>query len=131
MTNNIQEFLEVVVQWAEARSDVLALVLVGSYARGTPTPSSDVDLVLISTQPQDYLVDTNWATHFGTIEKSQIEDWSRVTSLRVWYTDGKEIEFGFTSAEWAAQPLDEGTRRTINDGIKILLDRDKIFSGLV
>jgi predicted nucleotidyltransferase len=127
---DIQGFLSEIIHWAEARPDMRALTLVGSHARGTATSESDVDLVLITSQPEAYLEDTGWASAFGKIERQQIEDWGKVTSLRVWYADGREVEFGLTGPAWAAQPLDEGTRRVIADGVKILYDPGGLFRSI-
>jgi predicted nucleotidyltransferase len=122
MTADIQAFLSEIVRWAEARPDIRAVALVGSYARGAATPESDVDLVLITSRPKAYLEDTDWARAFGEIDCQQIEDYGKVTSLRVWYADSKEVEFGLTSPAWASQPLDEGTRQVIAVGMRILYD---------
>jgi len=47
-----------------------------------------------------------------------------VTSLRVYYVDGLEVEYGLASPEWASIPLDEGTQWVISGGMRILLDRE-------
>jgi hypothetical protein len=72
--------------------------------------------------PERYLEDTQWTAVFGALIRQQVEDWGRVTSLRTWYADGREVEFGLTTPAWAAQPLDEGTRRVVCDGMRVLYD---------
>jgi predicted nucleotidyltransferase len=119
----IERFLSSVVQWASTQPDIIAVGLVGSHARGTAKPTSDVDLVILTNRPQRYLQATDWATRFGPIVNQAIEDWGMVTSVRVWYEGGEEVEFGITTPAWAALPLDEGTRKIISDGIRILFDR--------
>jgi predicted nucleotidyltransferase len=119
----IERFLSAVVGWASNQMDVLAIALVGSHARGTATASSDVDLVMLVAHPERYLDDTAWVKTFGDVEREHIEDWSRVTSLRVYYTDGREVEFGITDSAWAAEPLDQGTKQVASDGFKVLFDR--------
>jgi predicted nucleotidyltransferase len=119
----IERFLSAVVQWASGQPDVIAVALVGSYARGSVRPTSDVDLIILTSCPQQYLQVTDWAATFGPIAKQTIEDWGKVTSLRVWYEQGKEVEFGITTPEWVAHPIDEGTWKVISDGIRILFDR--------
>jgi predicted nucleotidyltransferase len=125
----IEQFLSAVVRWASARRDIRAVALVGSHARGTATSTSDIDLVILTTRPGSYLDDTGWAAMFGTVARQQTEDWGTVTSLRVWYEDGREVEFGITTPEWAAQPLDEGTRQVVSDGIRILFDRGECLAS--
>jgi hypothetical protein len=65
------------------------------------------------------------------VVKFQKEDWGRVTSLRVWYDNsGLEVEFGVTTPVWMEKPLDEGTRRVLSDGYKVLLDKDAFFKDI-
>lgn len=119
----IERFLSEVVQWASDQPDIVAVALVGSYARGTARPTSDVDLVILTSCPEQYLQVTDWTATFGPIAKQAIEHWGEVTSLRVWYEWGKEVEFGITTPAWIAHPIDEGTWKVVSDGIRILFDR--------
>ncbi len=119
----IERFLSAVVRWAATQPDIVAVALVGSHARGTAVPASDIDLVILTSCPQRYLQSTDWATTFGSLAEKAIEDWGKVTSLRVWYEGGEEVEFGITTSEWVAHPIDEGTWKVISDGIRILFDR--------
>jgi len=64
-----------------------------------------------------------WAEARPDIVAVALEYWGRVTSLRVRYEDGREVEYGITTRQWAALPLDAGTRRVIRGGMRILLDR--------
>jgi len=107
----------------------LAVALVGSQARGTAGPDSDVDLVILARDPHVYLEETAWAGCFGQVEKKQLEDYGRVRSLRVWYSGGLEVEFGFTTESWAALPLDAGTRQVMMDGMRVLFERVPILSS--
>ncbi len=124
----VDSFLEDLARWAVSQNDMLAVALVGSYARGAATPDSDVDIILVSSHPDLYLKDSSWAADFGVIEKQQIEQYGMVTSLRIWYADGLEVEYGITDKRWAAIPLDAGTRQVICDGIRVLFERREILS---
>ena len=127
-TQEANQFLNEVTQWASTRADIQALALVGSYARGAAKATSDVDLVVIARKPKRYLHNLNWIKHFGSVKKHQIEDYGLLTSVRVWYVDGLEIEYGLTGEIWAAEPLDDGTRRVIEDGMQILFERSDLLS---
>jgi predicted nucleotidyltransferase len=127
----IERFLSAFVQWASAQPDIVAVALVGSHARGTAKPTSDVDLVILSTCPERYLQATEWATRFGQVAREAIENWGKVTSLRVWYESGDEVEFGITTPEWVAQPIDEGTWRVISAGMRVLFDPHGLLAGAV
>ena len=128
VVGNINQFLGDVTQWALRQADIQALALVGSYARNAAKETSDVDLVLITTGPNLYLNDPSWVQQFGTVAKEQREDYGLLISIRVWYTDGREVEYGITDERWSAVPLDEGTRRVISDGMRILFERGNILS---
>lgn len=128
ISDQVAKFLNQVTVWASARADILALALVGSYARNAAKETSDVDLVLIAADPGQYLKDQSWLQRFGTVEKSQVEDYGLLTSIRVWYHDGLEIEYGITDERWSAIPLDAGTQRVIGDGMRVLFEHDDILS---
>lgn len=102
----VEEFLQCVSDWAREQPDILSLALVGSYARGQSNETSDVDLVLIAANPDELLLKPGWIEVFGGVRQVQIEHYGQVTSLRAWYMDGLEVEFGLTGLAWASQPLD-------------------------
>jgi len=116
--------------WATARPDILGVALVGSHARQAAKSDSDVDLVIVCQSPSTYLESEAWIRAFGAPRRTAREDWGRVTSVRVWYGDGLEVEFGIADRDWASKPLDPGTRQTIDDGCVILFDRGDVFSGI-
>ena len=128
MIDKVALFLNQITQWASAQTDILALALVGSYAINAAKANSDVDLVLIALEPRRYLQDQSWVQRFGTVEKSQVEEYGLLTSVRVWYHNGLEIEYGLTDERWAAIPLDAGTQRVIADGMQVLFERGDILS---
>jgi predicted nucleotidyltransferase len=130
-TGKIAEFLSAVAKWGATQPDVTGVALVGSYARGSATSSSDIDLVVLTHDPDRYIKHTDWAKAFGHVRREQTEDWGKVTSLRVWYEGGFEVEYGLATPEWATPPLDEGTRRVIEDGMIVLFDRDGLLSSLL
>ena len=121
-----------ITRWAQAQPDLLALVLVGSYARNAARPDSDIDLVLIVENPARYLDDIAWTGAFGKINQQQLEPYGRVTSIRVWYKAGPEVEFAITGRAWLSLPLDAGTKRVLRDGFKVLYESEaQLFSGLI
>jgi predicted nucleotidyltransferase len=124
----VNQFLSDVTEWASNQPDIQTLALIGSYARNAATETSDVDLVLIVTDPNRYLQDTSWVQQFGTVKEQQTENYGLLISIRVWYTDGREVEYGITDERWSAIPLDEGTRRVIADGMRVLFERGNVLS---
>lgn len=126
----VHQFLSEFTRWAANQPDILAVALVGSHARNEAADDSDVDLVIIANEPETYLQDTRWARYFGTISLQQLESYGKVTSLRVWYSGGHEVEYGITDEMWSAFPLDEGTKKVISGGMQILFERGSILSRL-
>src|SRR5687767_13756939 len=76
--------------WALAEGSVDSVALVGSYARGTQRPNSDIDLVIVAIGPMPYIQDTAWTRQFGRVRDIAHEDWGAVQSIRVFYADGLE-----------------------------------------
>jgi predicted nucleotidyltransferase len=120
----IDGFLEKVRRWADPQRDIKAILLVGSYARGQAHDESDIDLVLLTDEPDKYLQDPYFTGAFGSINRIEKEFWGRVTSLRIWYEEGFEVELGITTPDWIFEdPLDAGTLRTITGGAEVVIDK--------
>jgi len=120
----INNFLGKVRKWADKQKDIKAILLVGSYARGQAHNDSDIDLILLTNEPDKYLNDQSFAGTFGDISIIEKEFWGKVTSLRIWYKDSFEVELGITIPAWITEePLDAGTLRTITDGAKVIIDK--------
>ncbi len=125
-------FIAQFAEWAADHPDVRAAALVGSWARGAAREGSDIDLILIVTDPADFLQQDAWLNTFGVVERVTREDWGRVQSLRVYYQGGPEVEFGITTAEWVGtSPVDAGTARVVHDGLRILVDPDGLLADLL
>ena len=102
----------------------------GSYACGRATERSDVDLVVLVEQPGKYLHNRAWARAFGNVLNEQVEDYGNLISLRIHYEDQLEVEYGLTDENWAAAPLNEGTREVICGGMTVLFERGFLLSRL-
>ena len=125
---DITPFLSAVTDWAGGEPGIVAVALVGSFARGTAGPDSDIDLVVLCQSPLAYLADRRWIERSGTPVRQSVEEWGKVTSLRVWYADGAEVEYGLAPRDWAADPTDEGDAGVVADGIRVLFERDGMLS---
>ena len=126
---NVRVFLQSVVEWAKNEPDLLALALFGSHARGEASPESDVDLILLLRNPKEYLKDRNWISEFGEPGHIIQENWGKVTSLRVLYADGLEIEYGLSNLDWGSDPSDEGDAHVIVNGLIVLYEKDRHLSN--
>src|SRR6185295_18562802 len=130
-SSRVRSFLFEFKRWASTEQQIQAVALIGSHARGTATDESDLDLIIIVALPNVYLKYRQWTALFGDVVRDQVEDYGPCTSLRVWYADGLEVEYGFCEASWAQTPLDEGTREVISGGMNVLFERTTILSSLL
>jgi len=85
--------------------------------------------VILADDPRVYLADTAWSRMFGSVTRVRTEDYGKVTSLRVSYDDGLEVEYGFTDPSWIDVPLDPGTQEVVSNGLVVLFDRDALLTG--
>jgi len=125
-----EDFISQVIDWAQSEENVIGLALVGSHARGEARPDSDIDLVIIASDPAGYINNLSWIESFGEVERCNPEDWGILTSLRVFFRGGLEVEFGISGLEWAAIPPDVGTAEVVADGMKILFDPEGLLARL-
>ncbi len=140
----IDKIFEIVKIWAETRSEILALGLVGSYARGEATIDSDIDLMVITHFPEffrqnrDWMHQINWESinykilAFNDVQYGVV--WSRhiyLTNLSNQFNNIKlEISFGLPT--WASvNPIDSGTFNVVSRGCKILYDSQGILTNLI
>ena len=112
-----------VTRWAGEQNDVSALALVGSYAYGHPRMASDVDLVLVTDDPDRHARGLDWIVFYDP-RAQLIRDqwWGPLRERRVRLHSGLQVELGITWPTWASLPLDPGTQRVLRDGCRILHD---------
>jgi hypothetical protein len=130
--------MQAIVGWARAWPTIQAVAVVGSHARGAARADSDIDLVLLATDPHAFRADTAWldAIDWTTVgarpAKWQDEDYGLLWSRRLRLDESRgEVEFGFAPPSWAdVDALDPGTCCVIADGCRILYDPRELLSRL-
>jgi len=130
----VETLLERIPVWAEARPDVRAIALVGSWAREVARPDSDLDLMLLVNEPELFERETAWLEEISVSKPKrwQDKDYGAAWSRRVFLEDGSELEFTFSTPAWAlTAPVDPGTFRVIKDGCRILYDPEGILEQLI
>ena len=130
LPENVSAFLDTFCRWASVQPDIEAVALVGSYARDGATAGSDVDLVVLTSDVDRHVRDRSWVLLFGEPLECLEEDYGRVTSVRAFYSGGLEVEYGFTTPDWAEAPIDPGTRQVVANGMKVLYDPHGIIARL-
>ena len=118
--------------WARARRDVAGVAVVGSWARGTASDGSDVDLVLLSDDPTAYTHREDWVAElFPSARLMRTGDWGAIVERRLLLPSELEVELGVASRSWAAvEPLDEGTQRVVRDGLRVMYDPRGLLADL-
>ena len=128
---NQENFIVRFTNWVETQNDIDGAILVGSYAHGTARADSDLDLVIITNHPNKYLEQNDWINELGNVTTVKDEDFGMVQVKRVFFEDGLEVEFGFTTPEWLnVNPIDPGTQRVLADGYKIFNDKAAVFAAI-
>src|SRR6185436_15676830 len=99
-----------------SRSDIVGLALVGSWARGTASADSDIDLILLTPNPDTFRISTAWLTQIDwpklglSVQSCRDAKYGVVWSRHVRLSDRMQIEFGFAFPSWtASRPCDAGT----------------------
>ena len=108
---------------AEKNEDILAILLVGSYARNKQHDKSDIDIMIITTDETKYFSDYNWIDEIAEASAIEKENWGMVNTLRC-FSDQTEIEFNICPTEWIILPTDPETERVLRDGYKIIFERN-------
>jgi uncharacterized protein len=120
----VNDLLERVVGWARARPDVRALAMVGSWARGAERMDSDVDLVVVIDDVAPYVSGEAWISAFAGRSVIRTQQWGPLlTERRLLGPSGLEVDVGLVTRAWAnPDPVDEGTRAVVRNGMRILYD---------
>mgnify|MGYP001780637230 CR=1 FL=1 len=127
MVNN---FINMLKEFSMNTPHIESVIVVGSYARGTNKETSDLDFCIITTNKNKMIDNPDFVKMFGTFEKMQTEHYGACTSIRVWYKDGLEVEFGIVEPSWISVPLDSGTHKVLSDGYKVIVDKKQYFQNL-
>ncbi len=97
----LDEVLRAALALARTEPSLHAIALVGSCARGTPGPDADVDLVILSAEPDDLCRRGDSFTHFGSVTLVGQRQFGDVTERRLRRGDGLDIEIGLAPPSWA------------------------------
>jgi hypothetical protein len=125
----VRSVVDMVTGWAAEREDVRGVMVVGSWARGAARMDSDVDIVVLTDNPQ-YTEAGVWTGLLGG-EVVRLEEWGPLREVRVRRQSGLEVEIGVVPMSWADNdPVDSGTRRVISDGHRIAHDPAGVLAAL-
>jgi predicted nucleotidyltransferase len=118
--------------WAATRDDIVAVALVGSWARGAAGPDSDIDVVVLTDDPAAYLERDDWVEELAPGARLvRTGDWIAIVERRLRLASGLEVEVGIGRPSWAGiSPVDPGTQRVVRDGMRPLYDPRGVLATL-
>ena len=127
----VEQLLGRVAAWAAAQPDLVAVAVVGSQARGTARGDSDLDLVLLSWDPERYVQGEDWARELGAGEVAATAHRGMLVEQRLKTAWGPELDVAIGSPRWASlAPLDVGTERVAREGLRIVYDPEGVLAAL-
>jgi uncharacterized protein len=136
-SNRKNPAIEQVTAWAKTQPDIVAVALVGSWARGNPTKRSDIDFMILSETPGARLIGIHWTKEMcRTHLSSPLKNWKNgfygaVWSRHILLRNGQRIKLSFVARSWASvSPLNPGTRYVVQDAFQILYDPEGMLSKL-
>jgi predicted nucleotidyltransferase len=132
-----EALIHAVKAWAVERTDIRAVALVGSWARGKVKPGSDLDLILLTDRATEYHRCRKWLTEIDfakagyRVQSSETAAYGVVWSRHVHLKPAAEVELTFANCSWASiSPLDDGTRAIVKNGFRAIFDRDGALAEL-
>lgn len=134
MTDNLSmdSIRERFIAWASAQTDIRAAAVVGSQAR-TDRPAdewSDLDLLVITVNPESYLTSTAWLAQIAPPLITFVEQTTvgQFMERRVLFDGSYDVDFSFVSAaavqQLAVQGVPDDAGAVLRRGFKLLFDKD-------
>lgn len=139
MTSTYDALIDRIATWAGARADIRAAVIIGSRARQeTPADAwSDLDLLLITTNPRRYITETDWLRPLGEWHLTFLEQTGggAITERRVLFVGGLDVDFIPLTPELIdemlrADPMPPEVRSALGRGVRPLVDKDGIAARM-
>ncbi len=130
----MRDMIDRFLTWAKRRPDVRAGVILGSWARNDmPADNmSDLDLLVIVSDPSVFLSETSWLLTFGEPRLTFVEPTAtgNFKERRVAFKDEKDIDFSLVPVQAIQQMVGQQIPAEIADvfrrGFKVLVDKDRL-----
>lgn len=127
---DIQKFINHVSEWGNAEKEITSIIVIGSYAREIKTDATNIEIGILTENITYFTEDVSFVQQFGAVSKVEKVKWGTVMSIHVWYEDGLEVDFGIANKDWMTNPLAEETKRILNQGYKVLMDKEQLFKRI-
>ena len=134
----VERICRAIATWADRDPKIYAVALVGSWARNEAHPDSDIDLMVLTSDPERFFHDNSWfdSIPWQELNLQLVNHYDRVygvvKSRHFCFQDRQRIEFGFGYRSWAnIDPIDLGTLGVVSSGMRIISDRHQLLENLV
>ncbi len=136
LVDGARGIVRTVIDWVKTQDNIRALASLDAHARNAARTDSDVDLVFLARNPNEFrdiewLLGIDWLRagvrliRWGDAEHGAL--WCR----RAWFEPECEVEFAFAFTAWAdVSSMDKQTMRVVSDGCHILYDPDQLLERL-
>ncbi len=133
-----EQLIERFVAWAQTRPDIRAAIVLGSRARvDRPADEwSDLDILILATDPRPYLTSTDWLEDIGDSWISFLEPTAAGGGMerRVLFAGGLDVDFSIIPCAKAEEMIQHGippeVAEVIRRGSRVLLDKDGLAARL-
>ncbi len=133
-----EQLIERFVAWAQARADLRAAIVLGSRARADRPADdwSDLDIVLVVTDPKPYLISADWLRDIDNFWITFVEPTATGGEMerRVLFKDGLDVDFSIVPYARIEQMIQDGFPTEVVEGfrrgMRVLLDRDGLAGRL-
>ena len=139
MKNHKKEYerlIEKIIKWAKDRDDISTVIIVGSRARTNTTADkwSDLDLVILVSDPDYYINNTDWINYIDNYWITFIEETAvgGGEERRVLFEGGLDVDFAIFSVDIIDEfSTSSEIQSVLKRGHKVLLDKDDLFGNMV
>ena len=70
---NLDKLRTKILNWINSEHDIIAVCLVGSYARQELTNESDSDIMIPCADPNKFISNNEWIHYFGQVNEKKFE----------------------------------------------------------
>ncbi|WP_324192585.1 aminoglycoside 6-adenylyltransferase [Nocardia transvalensis] len=132
MSNNDEQFVAGLIEWAGERDEIRAVLRTGSRARGDGSTDalSDHDIELYTTDLDRYTESDAWVRELGAVAVNiELEGPYDNPAHLVFFADGTKADFQVVPVDMLAE-LAAGLDDLHERGYQVLFDRDGVTAGL-
>ncbi|OMF21463.1 hypothetical protein BK133_28260 [Paenibacillus sp. FSL H8-0548] len=118
------------VMWAGGQSHIAGIALVGPCADDENEEETDLSLLLISDKKAKTVEAILHQFQFEAIDELTKEERGPLTSLRISYASGIDMELGVAEEAWLHAPLEQAAEFAFIQGFKVLLEQEALFEPI-